>query len=86
MAARSLNVEDEMLPSAIERWEHIAVTRDWCKTRAVAAARADTGLKSIGLYPRTLFRMTIERIDLDLSRLKRGFDSPRERQQAQVLS
>jgi hypothetical protein len=29
--------------------------------------------------------MIIERIDLALSRLKQGFDSPRERQQTQAL-
>ena len=37
------------------------------------------------LYRRTLFRMIIERIALALSRLKQGFDSPRERQQTQAL-
>ena len=31
------------------------------------------------------FRMIMERIDLALSRLKQGFDSPRERQQTQAL-
>jgi hypothetical protein len=59
------------------------LVRNWC---GHTPARADeAGLTSIGLYRRTLFRMIIERIDLALSRLKQGFDSPRERQQTQAL-
>ena len=55
--------------------------RFWCETGAVTPARADElRLTSIGLYRRTLFRMIIQRVDLALSRLKQGFDSPRERQ------
>jgi len=58
----------------------------WIVTGAVTPDLADeSGLTSIGLYRRTLFRMIIERIDLALSRLKQGFDSPRERQQLQKL-
>jgi hypothetical protein len=58
----------------------LQLSRFWCETGAVTPARADeSGLTSIGLYSRTLFRMIIERIDLALSRLKQGFDSPRER-------
>src|SRR2546423_14265706 len=61
--------------------------RFWCETGAITLARADeSGLTSIGLYRRTLFKMIIERIDLALSRLKQGFDSPRERQQYQWLT
>ena len=64
----------------------LRLRRFWCETGAVTPARADgSGLTSIGLYRRTLFRMIIERIDLALSRLKQGFDSPRERQQTQAL-
>jgi len=60
--------------------------RFWCETGAVAPARADeSGFTSIGLYRRTLFRMNFEQIDLALSRLKQGFDSPRERQWFQLL-
>jgi len=60
--------------------------RFWCETGAVTPARADESrLTSIGVYRRTLFTMIIERIDLALSRLKQGFDSPRERQQTQAL-
>ena len=60
--------------------------RFWCETGAVTPTRADeSGLTSIGLYRRTLFSMIIERIDLALSRLKQGFDAPRERQQTQAL-
>jgi len=54
-----------------------SVGSSWCETDAVTPACAD---KSVGLYRRTLFKMIIEQIDLVLSRLKQGFDSPRERQ------
>jgi hypothetical protein len=55
--------------------------RLWRETGAVTPARGDgSGLKSIGLYRQTLFWVIIERIDLALSRLKQGFDSPWERQ------
>jgi hypothetical protein len=72
--------------SQSDRVRCASVGRFWCETGAVTPARADeSGLTSIGLYRRTLFRMIIERIDLALSRLKQGFDSPRERQQTQAL-
>ena len=35
---------------------------------------------TLGLHRRTLFAMVIQGIDCNLSRLKQGFDSPRERQ------
>src|ERR1700742_4253698 len=38
--------------------------RFWCETGAVTPARADeSGMASIGLYRRNLFRMIIERIE-----------------------
>jgi hypothetical protein len=60
--------------SQSDRVRCLRLGRFWCETGAITLARADeSGLTSIGLYRRTLFRMVIERIDLALSRLKQGW-------------